>query len=138
METQPIASLIGSKKADQRGIRAFIRDNIQSNRGAIESLADEVARTSKGPIERNHRLSILRVRIREICDELRIPTLTVKRRGGRYCLESSFATSRSAEVDSLEEDFYGPLRQAVARASPAERESMLAIVMEIFGISLKK
>jgi len=134
VDTRSIASLVGSNKFNREGITSFIRENLQSNPSAIESLAVDVARTSPSPSERNNRLSSLRMLLRNVCDELELPRQTVKQRGAGYHLETSAATIRSAP-DPLKPSIYRPLRQAAEKATPQEKEQMLAIVLEILGIA---
>ena len=133
MDIRSIASLVGTNKLDRKGITSFLRENLQSNPSAIESLAAEIARTSPQPNERNNRLSSLRMLMRNVCDELELPKHTVVQRGSAYRVERSSATIRSTP-DPLNPSIFRPLRQAAEKATPAEKELMLSVVMEILGV----
>lgn len=133
MDIRSIASLVGNNKIDRKGISSFLRDNIRDNPRVIESLADEIYRTSPHPDERNNRLSSLRMLMRNVCDELELPKHTVVRRGTVYRLEKSTATIRSTS-DPLNPSVFRPLRKAAEKASTAEKELILATVMKILGI----
>lgn len=131
---ESIASLVGTNKIAGSGISAFLRENLEANPSEIESLAAEIARTSPHPAERNQRLSSLRMLLRNVCDELGLPKHTVKRRGSTYRIERSVETVRRA-TGPLNPSIYRPLQQAAQKATPAQKELMLSVVMEILGIT---
>ena len=134
MDIQSIASLVGTNKIAGSGISAFLREKLETNPSEIESLAAEIARTSPHPTERNERLSSLRMLLRNVCDELGLPKHTVKRRGSIYRIERSVATVRGT-LDPLNPSIYRQLRQAAQKATPAQKELMLSVVMEILGVT---